>query len=263
MHPIAIQLGPLTIHWYGILTAAGFLLGFWTASRRGLLDKIPPEKIMDMAPWLLAGVVVGARTLHVISYWKEDFAHKPITEIFMVQRGGLVFYGGLIGACLTTILYSRLKKIPLWQLADALAPSIALGHALGRMGCLMTGCCFGKPCDLPWAIRFPVGHETHPVGLAATPVHPTQIYEALLNFALYVFLAWFYRRKKFAGQIFAIYLVGYAVLRSLVELFRADYGQAQYVFGVISPGQLVSIFVLAAGLILLGKLPRRSSPVAK
>jgi phosphatidylglycerol:prolipoprotein diacylglycerol transferase len=251
VHPIAFEFGKLSIHWYGILTAVGLLLGFWTASRRGLRYGIPPEKVMDFAPWLLFSAIAGARILHVISYWETEFAGKPITEIFMVQKGGLVFYGGFIGVCIATIIYARMKKLPLWKLADVLAPSIALGHAFGRIGCLMTGCCFGKQCDLPWAIRFPVGHETHP-----TPVHPVQIYEAVLNFLLYLGLAWLYRRKKFNGQVFAAYLVAYAILRSVLELFRADYSASQYLWGTVSPGQLVSIIVITAGIILFWKLPR-------
>ena len=259
MHPIAFQLGSFSVHWYGILTAVGFLLGFWTASKRGVRDGLAPDKIMDFAPWLLFSAIIGARILHVISYWDAEFSQKPLTEIFMVQKGGLVFYGGFIGACIATIVYSRVKQLPLWKLADALAPSIALGHAFGRIGCLMTGCCYGQACTLPWAIRFPVGHETHPVGGEAIPVHPTQIYESILNFGLYFGLAWLYRRKKFNGQIFASYLVGYAILRSFVELFRADYKPAEYFFGGrVSPGQMVSIAVITAGIILFWKLPRLS-----
>lgn len=263
MHPIAIQLGPISIHWYGILTAIGFLLGFWTASRRGARDGIGPDKIMDLAPWLLIGSIIGARILHVIMFWQQEFADKPFSEVFMIQKGGLVFYGGFITGVLATIIYARFSKIPLWKLADALAPSIALGHAFGRLGCLMTGCCYGKHCELPWAIRFPIGHATHPVGEAAIPVHPTQIYEAFLNFALYGFLAWRHRHKRFDGQIFVIYLVAYAILRSVVEVFRADYRPSQYVAGVVSPGQLVSIFLLVAAALLFWKLPRaKRSPDA-
>ncbi|MDB6023867.1 MAG: prolipoprotein diacylglyceryl transferase [Verrucomicrobiales bacterium] len=177
----------------------------------------------------------------------------------MIQKGGLVFYGGFIGALLAMVLYTRLKKIPLWKFADAVAPSIALGHTFGRIGCLMTGCCFGKQCSLPWAITFPEGHETHVMGGLATPVHPTQIYEAVLNFSLYLFLAWFYQRKKFSGQVFAMYLICYAVLRSIVELFRADYKPAEYYLnGLISPGQFVSIGIITAGLALFFLLPRRT-----
>ena len=109
----------------------------------------------------------------------------------MVQHGGLVYYGGLIGASLACIIYSAWKKLPLWRLADILAPSIALGYVFGRFGCLMNGCCYGRPTTMPWGIRFPAGHETYP-----NFVHPTQIYDSLLNLGLYLFLAWLYRRKN-------------------------------------------------------------------
>lgn len=251
VHPIAIQLGNFSVHWYGVFVAVGFLTGFWTACRRGRRVRITADSVMDFAPWLIVGVIVGARALHVISYWEDSFADEPWTEIFMIQRGGLVFYGGFIGACLATVLYAQRKKIALWKFADVLAPSIALGHAFGRIGCLMTGCCFGKVCSLPWAIRFPTGHETHPIDTVGLKVHPTQIYESLLNFCLYFFLEWLFRRKKFDGQIFAAYLLCYSVVRSFVELFRADYDVSEYFFnGAVSPGQFISIGIFAAGLIV-------------
>ena len=118
------------------------------------------------------------------------------------------------------MIYMRWKKLPLWKIADVLAPSIALGSVFGRIGCLLNGCCYGRACDLPWAISFPGGQSLHQ---PATPVHPTEIYDALLNLALYFFLAWLFRRKKFDGQIFATYLICYASSRSFVEYFRGDY----------------------------------------
>jgi phosphatidylglycerol---prolipoprotein diacylglyceryl transferase len=250
VHPIAFHLGPLTVHWYGVMVALGFLAGLWTASRRGLREGIPSERIIDLGPWLIIGAIVGARTLYVISYWREQFAGKPFWEVFMVQHGGLVYYGGLVGASLGCILYVRRKKLALWKVADTLAPSIALGHALGRIGCLLNGCCYGRACNLPWAIHFPVGHETYP-----NAVHPTEIYESVLNFMLYGALAWLHRRKKFDGQIFAIYLIAYAVIRSFVEMFRGDYPQ-YYFGGWVTPAHFVSVFILIAGLALLTVLAR-------
>ena len=207
MHPIAFDLGGFAIHWYGVLLAVGMLAGVWTATRRCVLDKLQPTVITDLAPWLVGGVIVGARTLYVISYWDVQFAGKPLWHIFNLRSGGLVFYGGLIGAVAATYIYLKVKKLPVWKVADAMAPSIALGHAIGRIGCLMFGCCFGRVCDLPWAVQFPEGHPTHPDYL-----HPTQIYESLLHFALYLRLAWLYRRKKFDGQVFGMYLVVYALI---------------------------------------------------
>ena len=140
-------------------------------------------------------------------------------------------------------------KMPLWKLADVLAPSIALGYVFGRLGCLMNGCCFGRACDLPWAVHFPADHETHGAG-----AHPTQLYEAALNLALYAALAWLFRRRKFDGQVFATYLVSYALVRSFVEMFRGDY--PAYTLGFITPAHWVSAGLLAAGVWLFVKLPR-------
>jgi phosphatidylglycerol:prolipoprotein diacylglycerol transferase len=249
--PIAFKIGPLTIHWYGVLVAIGFLVGLWLASRRGLRDGIAPERIMDLGPWLILGTIVGARTWHVIQYWSAEFADKPWSEIFMVHKGGLVYYGGFVGASLATIIYLLARKLPLWKFGDALAPSIALGYVPGRFGCLMNGCCYGRPTDLPWAIRFPATHE-HVPGI---PVHPTQVYDALLNLGLYVFLAWLYRRKQFDGQVFAAYLVGYAICRSVAEFFRGDY-ERHYLGGWATPAHLMSFFVFAAGLVLFAWLRR-------
>ena len=248
MHSIAFEIGGITIYWYGILTAIGFLAAFWTAARRAPRSGISPEAVSDMAPWLIGGAVVGARALYVFTFWKEEFANKPISEIFMLRRSGLVYYGGLAGASLATILYARIKKFQLWKIADIIAPSIALGHAIGRIGCLMTGCCYGRRCDLPWAIHFPPEHWTNGTG-----VHPTQLYESLLNFGLFFSLDWLFRRKKFDGQVFAAYLMAYAVLRTFVEMFRGDYS-VHYVGGVFTPAQLVSGAILVLGLVLFWKL---------
>src|SRR5260370_20512975 len=162
----------------------------------------------------------------------------------MVHHGGLVYYGGLIGAVLGGLIYLKWKKLPVWKVADILAPSIALGYAFGRIGCLMNGCCYGRQCALPWAIHFPSTHSTYPHG-----VHPTQLYESGLSLLLYAGLAWLYRRKKFDGQVFAAYLVCYAPLRSFVELFRGDYAPTQLYLVHFTPAQLVSIAILVSGLV--------------
>jgi phosphatidylglycerol:prolipoprotein diacylglycerol transferase len=255
---VAFHIGSLAVHWYGLLLAIGFILGLWTASRRALRDRIAPEKVLDAGAWLILGAVVGARALYVVSYWERLmreplFPQAPWTEIFMVQRGGLVFYGGLIGATASGMIYVWKHRLPLWKFADALAPSIALGYVPGRLGCLMNGCCYGRECSAPWAIHFPGEHETKGLG-----VHPTQIYDSLLNLGLYLALALLHRRKKFDGQVFAAYLAGYAVTRSMVEVFRGDYS-TRYLGGVATPAHLVSGGILAAGVILYWWLARPKS----
>jgi len=240
------------------MVALGFLAGLWTASRRGLREGVTAETIIDLGPWLIVGAILGARTLYVVSYWHEAFEGKPLAEIFMVWKGGLVYYGGLVGAALACILYVRRGKLPLWKVADILAPSIALGSVFGRIGCLLNGCCYGRACSLPWAIHFPADNPLNP---PTWPVHPTEIYDALLNLILYGGLVWLYRRKKLDGQVFGAYLVGYAVFRSFVELFRGDYPpQQHYLGGWVTPGQMTSVPILVAGLLVLGL---RSRPAIK
>lgn len=245
MHDVAFSIGGFQIYWYGILLALGFYIGIRTATERGARSGIAPEAVADLGFWIFVGALVGARALYIATYWREDFAGKPLWEVFALRRSGLVFYGGLIGASVACICFTQIKRLPLWKLADVFAPSIALGHAFGRLGCLMTGCCYGRECHLPWAIYFPATHATE----GKFPVHPTQLYESALNFALYGALAWLYRRKKFDGQVFATYLVAYAALRSFVELFRGDY-QTHYIAGWITPAHLVSVGIFVSGVAL-------------
>ena len=252
MQPIAFHLGSLSIHSYGVMIALAFLTGLWTASRRGATVGLSREDIGDVTLWLMVGAILGARTVYVITYWQDEFAGGPLAEIFMIQHGGLVYYGGLIGATLAGAGAIRWKKMPLWKTADALAPSIALGSVFGRIGCLLNGCCYGRACSLPWAIRFPADHAT-----GGAPVHPTELYDAGLNLLLYGFLAWLFRRRKFDGQVFATYLLCYAVTRSLVELFRGDYNMAHQHYG-LTPAQLVSVPIFLAGLGLTLGLSRRT-----
>jgi phosphatidylglycerol:prolipoprotein diacylglycerol transferase len=253
---VAFHIGSLPVYWYGVLVALAFVIGLWTASRRALRDGLPAQQVVDAGVWLIAGSVLGARTLYVLTFWQEEFAGQPWTKLLNVREGGLVFYGGFIGATAAGLLYVWKHKVPVWKFADALAPSLALGYAIGRLGCLMNGCCHGRPTDLPWALHYPAGHAA-----AGAGVHPTQLYDAGLNLALCVALAWLHRRKRFDGQVFATHLVCYALLRSFVELFRGDYGE-RLLAGWLTPAHFVSALTLAAGAILIWKLPRRPPAAA-
>lgn len=256
MHPEAFHLGNFTVHWYGVAVALGFAVGLWLAARRGLRDGLPPERVFDLGVPLILGTVVGARALYVLTFWREQFAGEPLWLVFAVWKGGLVFYGGLVGATAAGVAFILWRGWPLWKLCDALAPSVALGFAFGRMGCFLNGCCHGAATQLPWAVRFPADHVS-----GGGPVHPTQLYDAAWALALYAALAWGYRRKRFDGQIFALFLAGYAVLRGIFEVFRGDYGAER--LGPLTPGQAFSIVVLAAAVVLyrvLRQRPRPSSP---
>ena len=235
------------------MMACAFLAGLWTATRRARLVNVSGDIIADVTLWLMAGGILGARIVYVTTYWKQEFAGQPFSEVFMIQHGGLVYYGGLIGSTVAGIIYLAWKKLPLWKIADILAPSIALGSVFGRIGCLLNGCCYGRACDLPWAIHFPNDHETH-----GAAVHPTEISDALFNLVLYVFLAWLFRRKKFDGQIFATYLIIYAIFRSIAEYFRGDY-PTDHVHAGLTSAQLVSVPIFVAGIVLALFLSRRAT----
>jgi phosphatidylglycerol:prolipoprotein diacylglycerol transferase len=232
-----------------VFIVLGMVLGIFLAGRRGLRDRLAPEVFYDLLPWIIVGGVAGARLLFVVTYWEQSFSGQPWWQVLAVWQGGLVFHGGLAGASVAVVWFARRRQLPLWVLADALAPSLALGHVLGRLGCFMNGCCYGEPTTAPWAVRFPVEHETH-----GAAVHPTQLYEAGLNLMLYAALAALYRRKRFDGEVFAVYLVAYAVLRAGVEFFRGDYPNVTA--GWITPGHWTSLAVLAVGVGLWWRLPR-------
>lgn len=254
MKPTLFHLGPLPIHGFGLMVGLGFLFGLMAATRRAKAVGIAPEAIHDLVfPWILLGGLFGARLLYVLTYWERDFAGGSIFQIFELWRGGLVFYGGLVGAILMAMFRIHQKRLPLWKVADCMAPGIALGHVFGRLGCFLNGCCYGHASDAPWAIRFPSGTIQSGDGtLLNHAVHPTQIYEAMLNLGLFGFLMWWHGRRRFDGQVFGIYLVAYAVIRGFTELYRGDYSRiSNPANGVLTPGQWAGLVILATGIALL------------
>jgi phosphatidylglycerol:prolipoprotein diacylglycerol transferase len=241
VHPILFRIGPLDIHTYGVLVALGFIVGLWIAARRAPTQGIKPEQISDLGVWLIIAGMAGGKLFHIIFFW-DEFMDGWRQEGLRSLREGFVFYGGFIGACLTTIAYARMKRLPLWKLADVCAPSVALGHAFGRLGCFFNGCCYGKACSLPWAVRFPSPHLTH-----TFPVHPTQLYEVLGNVAIFAGLSACLCHKRFDGQVWWLYVLSYGALRFVIELFRGDY--ETYYFGVFTLGHIIATVMIAVALI--------------
>jgi len=171
-------------------------------------------------------------------------------------EGGLVFYGGLLACLVVATLYTRRQNWSLKQAGDLLVPGLALGHAIGRLGCLMAGCCYGRPVsgDPWWALTFP----DRGVGLvpAGIPLYPTQIMESLLELSLFAVLILIRRRKRFTGQVFLSYLMVYAVLRSVLELFRGDAVRGFLIPGLLSTSQFISLAVFVACLVYYRRLSR-------
>lgn len=243
MYPLLFEYGRITIFTYGVLVACGFLAGLWVGERQAERFGIERRKFQDVTFVLLLGALAGARLFYVLLEW-EQFVSNPL-EIVALWRGGLVFYGGFIGAGLAILWYARARGLPVWSLGDAIAPGLALGQAFGRLGCFFAGCCYGAPCDLPWAVRF-----QHPRGLVpperwGVPLHPTQLYEALANLVLFGLLWGLAKHRRFPGQVFGAYLAAYPLVRFVLEFFRADPRGA---WGPLSTSQILGIPLFVFGI---------------
>ncbi|MEW6215191.1 MAG: prolipoprotein diacylglyceryl transferase [Nitrospirota bacterium] len=254
MHPILFKLGPLTIHTYGVLVAAGFLLGLGLAVRQARKEGIPSDKIVDLGFYTLLSAIIGSRLFFVIIN-ANHYLKNPI-EIFKIWEGGLVFYGGILFTVPIAVWYIKKNAFGVWSTADLFAPSIAIGHAIGRLGCFVAGCCYGKPAEgLPWAVTF-----TNPESLAriGIPLHPTQLYESageLINFLILIILR---KYKSFNGQLFLTYLLLYSVLRFIVEFFRGDVSRG-FITPHLSLSQGISILMYLVAIVGLIILRRKKS----
>jgi len=191
MFPIVCKIGPLpiidsiTIRSYGVLIALSFAIGIILAVRRGRARGVDPSRITDLSLVILAASVVGARVLYVIPYWEEFAAHPwSVVEVWL---GGLTMYGGLLGAITASAVYMRFRRMPFWKVSDIVAPSVALGLGITRIGCFLNGCCFGVPAASGWGVRFPP-HSAAGSEFYGVPLHPAQIYESLVGFALFLVL---------------------------------------------------------------------------
>ena len=245
MHPILFHFGPLTIYSYGAAIATAFLSGIFLASWAAKKEGIDPQKIMDLAFYILVAAIVGSRLLFVLINIR-DYAENPL-GVFKIWQGGLVFYGGLLGAIPVSIYYLRKNHLPVWPVADIVAPALALGEIFGRWGCFFAGCCYGKPSGVPWSVAF-----TDPDSLAPLHVHlhPTQLYSSVAALIIFLLLLYVRKIKRFHGQVFWSYLLLYSLARFVIEFFRGD--ERGFVWeGTLSTSQFIGIFIFAASIAML------------
>jgi phosphatidylglycerol:prolipoprotein diacylglycerol transferase len=261
MHPILFDFGGFTIYAYGVLLAAAYLLGLQFALVRARRRGLDAQRVMDLGIWIIISALVGAKLLLLIVDFKQ-FTQNP-KELLSLARSGGVFYGGLIAAVVVALLYLRRHKLPLWTTTDVFAPGIALGHVVGRLGCLMAGCCFGKPTDVPWAVTFRDPAAFANVGTPlGVPLHPTQLYEAGAEALILVFLLAFERRgRPFPGRTFWSYLLLYGISRFVIEFYRGD--SRGMVFSVLSTSQFVSVILVPLSIVMLVVLSRRPDPTRR
>ena len=233
MHPFLFHIGGHAIPAYGVLVGLGFFIGLLVGGVRARRDGLPFDLAWDLGIIAMVAGIVGGRAEYVRTHlWR--FSWDEPLKVFALGEGGLVFYGGLTLTLVCYAIYGRWKGLSFFALTDAMAPSVGLGHALGRVGCLLAGCCYGAPTDSWWQVTFPEG-AVAPAGVARVP---TQVHEIAFNLALFALL-WLLPRR-FVGQRLALLLLLYGIFRAWNETLRAD--DRGFVFdGLLSTGQATSI----------------------
>jgi phosphatidylglycerol:prolipoprotein diacylglycerol transferase len=243
-NPVAIKIGPLAIHWYGIMYLLGFLAFYFLAKSR--LDKahLSKKDLDDLLFYGVLGVVLGGRLGYVFFYQLNHYLTHPL-DIFAVWQGGMSFHGGLLGVIVAVWLFARSKQIPFLVLGDFISPLVPPGLFFGRLGNFINGELWGRPTDLPWGMVFP--HVDH------VPRHPSQLYEAFLEGVVLFLLLWFFSKKdRPQGAVSGLFLVSYGFIRFIVEWTREpDDFLGTLTFG-LSMGQWLSLPMMLAGLVLIG-----------
>jgi len=245
MHPILLQIGSLKLYTYGLFVALGFITAIWFTKRNARFYGVPDQMISDLFFTVLISALVGARLLYVLinlNTYTDNFL-----DVFKIWNGGLVFFGGFLGGSLGAIVFLRIKKMDIWKTADVLAPGLALGHSVGRFGCLFAGCCYGKSCTLPFAVTFTNTNSLAPLNI---PLHPTQLYMIASNLILFFILLAIQRRKRFNGMVFLSYIMLYSLFRSIIEFYRGDF-RGTFFFDFLSLSQGIGLLVSCVALIFM------------
>jgi len=234
------------LHTYGLLVALGFLSGWWIAERLGVREGLNAEHITNLGIYCAIAALVGAKLMMLVV--DADYYRAHPDRIFSMEtlRAGGVFYGGLLAALAVAAWYLRRTHLPALVVADVFAPGIALGHAIGRIGCFAAGCCWGTECHLPWAVTFtnPAAQDVGvPLGV---PLHPAQLYESGAEFAIFGILYWRFGRRRGRGDIISLYLLLYGFARFVVEFFR-HHEQGNLWGTRLDTSQWISLALMAAG----------------
>lgn len=253
MFPTLLKIGPITLHSFGLLVILGFMAGTFLAARLARERSLPGEAFLDAAVVMLFSAIAGARLLFVLLNWKH-YSANPLQAVSLWE-GGMSFHGGIAAGVLSGIWFMRRRGIALLPMADAAAPALALGYAIGRVGCLLNGCCHGGPTHLPWAISGAFCKD----GAPGLTYHPAQAYAALISLGLCAGLMYAYRRPHRAGQVMALYAAGYSIYRFAIEGVRAGITADVILLG-LTEAQLFSILSLAAAVAWWVWLSRRSAP---
>jgi phosphatidylglycerol---prolipoprotein diacylglyceryl transferase len=248
---------------YGLMLFFAFLGSMNLAAWRARREKLDPEVVYDLALYVFLGGLIGARGFYVAQYW--GIKVHSFWEIFEIWRGGIVLYGSVFGGTVAFFLYRMLRPFPLRPMLDVIAPALAFGIAIGRIGCFLNGCCYGDPCPFPWAVEFPkqsppweaeVNRGLIPPNAEhSLALHPTQLYSTLDGFILLALLSAYFPLRRRDGEVMGLLMVTYPVTRYLIEHLRNDEG---VFFAGMTISQLISVGLLALGIcywIALSRLP--------
>lgn len=246
MDPIFLSIGDFTIRWYGFMAALGFLSGVGVMQLNRKLANLTSDQVTNVMMMAMISGVLGSRIFYVAQNW--NYYQNHLGEIIRIDQGGLVFYGGFILAALSLWIYTaKICKADTVRVLDILAPAVALGHAFGRVGCFLNGCCYGKPAEVFWAIGYPAGTEPFK-RYGSTPLHPVQLYETVLNLLLAGALFYLVRKTPKRGVTFSAYILAYGILRFVDEFFRGDH--SDFVQG-FTPAQVIGFGTIPLGLALV------------
>jgi len=256
LDPVAVEFGPVAIHWYGIMYALAFGLGWWVLQWRRQRLGLSAEAVGDLVFACILGVILGGRLGYVLFYNLGYYLRHPF-EIIALWDGGMAFHGGLVGVVLAVIWFARRQRLPILAVGDYLVPVVPIGLGLGRLGNFINGELWGRPADpdLPWAMVFP--------HVDRLPRHPSQLYEALLEgLVLFAVVWWFASRPRRHGRVFGLFLLGYGLARFAVEYFRAPDPQLGTLALGLSMGQWLSLPMIAVGAWFLLAPPGSRAPAA-
>lgn len=244
MHPIFLDLGFIQIHWYGVMAAIAAIAAYELMCANRKYAGISKDQAASLTFYcVLLGGVIGARIFYVMLNW-EIYAKRGWLSIFRIDQGGLVFYGGFFLAAALVVLYARRHKLSMIAVLDVMAPALAIGHAIARIGCFLQGCCYGAATECALGVHFPL--ESGIGGGEA--VHPVQLYESAANLALGIVLFVLVRKAR-RGVALSAYIVGYGILRFLLEFLRGDAERG--VWGTFSTSQIVCLVLIPLGVLLL------------
>jgi phosphatidylglycerol:prolipoprotein diacylglycerol transferase len=271
--PVAFHIFSWPIRWYGIMAALGCIAAYITFLKNRKYAKLDIEQVSDILFLLIISGIVGARIFYCVEYYDQfKYSYTPdgkqilnsgwqiFLQMLQVYNGGIVFYGGFIFAVIALFIYCRKKQLNFWRVSDMAAPGLALGHAFGRAGCFLNGCCYGKVTDSSICAVYPAGTfpaERYPVitgegihqHLHSMHLYPVQMYESFCNIFIAAVLMYLLRKLK-TGQTLALYFIMYGIVRFSDEFLRGDYNQKDLFFNYLKPGQFVSIFLIPAGIIM-------------